>query len=111
MMTNFVERRKKSGMSQWLCAQRSGVSRMRLSLAETGQISLSAEEETAVGQVISEYIAALGSASQTTVLHGFRQLIDPSLTQVFPGSSRSRWSMRAMGMCANETIDFFEFQN
>jgi transcriptional regulator with XRE-family HTH domain len=39
-MTNLLERRKKVGMSQFLCAQRSGISRMRLSLAETGQIEL-----------------------------------------------------------------------
>jgi transcriptional regulator with XRE-family HTH domain len=39
-MTTLVEHRKKIGMSQFLCAQRSGISRMRLSLAETGQIVL-----------------------------------------------------------------------
>jgi hypothetical protein len=44
-------------MSQFLCAQRSGISRMRLSLAETGQIALGPEEEAAVRQVISDYIA------------------------------------------------------
>jgi transcriptional regulator with XRE-family HTH domain len=55
-MTDLVERRKKSGMSQFLCAQRSGLSRMRLSLAETGQIALSSEEEAAVRQVLSDYI-------------------------------------------------------
>ena len=56
-MTNLVGHRKKSGMSQFLCAQRSGISRMRLSLAETGQIRLSSEEEAVVRQVVSEYIA------------------------------------------------------
>jgi transcriptional regulator with XRE-family HTH domain len=56
-MTNWVERRKKSGMSQFLCAQKSGISRMRLSLAETGQIALSPEEEAVVRQVLSEYMA------------------------------------------------------
>jgi hypothetical protein len=56
-MTNLVERRKKSGMSQWLCAQKSGISRMRLSLAETGQVALSAEEEASVHQAVSDYIA------------------------------------------------------
>ena len=55
-MTNLVERRKKSGMSQWLCAQKSGISRMRLSLAETGQVELSAEEEASVRKVVSDYI-------------------------------------------------------
>ena len=56
-MTNLVECRRKSGMSQFLCAQRSGISRMRLSLAETGQIALSPEEEAVVRQVLSDYIA------------------------------------------------------
>jgi transcriptional regulator with XRE-family HTH domain len=44
-MMSLFERRKKCGMSQFLCAQRSGISRMRLSLAETGQIALSPAEE------------------------------------------------------------------
>jgi len=57
-MANLLERRKKSGMSQFLCAQRSGISRMRLSLAETGQIRLSPEEEAALRQVLDEYISA-----------------------------------------------------
>jgi hypothetical protein len=56
-MPNLVEQRKKIGMSQFLCAQRSGISRMRLSLAETGQIALSSEEEALVRQVLSDYIA------------------------------------------------------
>jgi transcriptional regulator with XRE-family HTH domain len=57
-MANLFERRKKSGMSQFLCAQRSGISRMRLSLAETGQIALNADEEAALRQVVTEYISA-----------------------------------------------------
>jgi hypothetical protein len=57
-MKKLVERRKKSGMSQFLCAQRSGIPRMRLSLAETGQIELSEQEEAAVGQALNEYISA-----------------------------------------------------
>jgi transcriptional regulator with XRE-family HTH domain len=57
-MMNLIERRKKVGMSQFLCAQRSGISRMRLSLAETGQIKLSKQEEEAIRQVINEFISA-----------------------------------------------------
>jgi len=57
-MASFVERRKRSGMSQFLCAQRSGISRMRLSLAETGQIELSEQEEEALRKVLNEYISA-----------------------------------------------------
>ena len=55
-MMNLLERRKKSGMSQFLCAQRSGVSRMRLSLAETGQVALTAAEESAIDRALNEYI-------------------------------------------------------
>jgi transcriptional regulator with XRE-family HTH domain len=57
-MKKFVERRKRSGMSQFLCAQRAGISRMRLSLAETGQIELSEQEEKALRLVLNEYISA-----------------------------------------------------
>lgn len=57
-MMNLFERRKKSGMSQFLCAQRSGIPRMRLSLAETGQIALSPKEEAALRQALTEYISA-----------------------------------------------------
>ncbi len=56
-MTNVFELRKKSGMSQFLCAQRSCISRMRLSLAETGQIALSPAEKAALRQVLTEYIS------------------------------------------------------
>jgi hypothetical protein len=56
-MANMVERRRKSGMSQFLRAKNSGIPRMRLLLAETGQIALSAEEEAAVRQVLTDYIA------------------------------------------------------
>ena len=56
-MMSLFERRKKCGMSQFLCAQRSGISRMRLSLAETGQIALSPAEEAALRRVLTEYIS------------------------------------------------------
>ena len=56
-MTNLPERRRKSGMSQFLCAKRSGISRTRLSLAETGQIALSLKEEEVVCQVLADYVA------------------------------------------------------
>lgn len=57
MMMDWIERRKKSGMSQFLCAQQSGVSRMRLSLAETGQVVLTTAEEAAVRRALSDYIS------------------------------------------------------
>jgi DNA-binding XRE family transcriptional regulator len=49
--------RKEVGMPQFLLAQRSGVTRMRLSLFETGQVSLSADEIAAVRRALKEYIA------------------------------------------------------
>ena len=50
-------RRKEVGMPQFLLAQRSGVTRMRLSLFEIGQVLLSADEITAVRRALKEYIA------------------------------------------------------
>lgn len=50
-------RRKQVGMPQFLLAQRSGVTRMRLSLFETGQVSLNADEIAAVRIALREYIA------------------------------------------------------
>lgn len=57
-MMDWIGRRKRSGMSQFLCAQSSGVSRMRLSLAETGQVKLTAQEESAVRRALSDYISS-----------------------------------------------------
>ena len=50
-------RRREVGMPQFLLAQRSGVTRMRLSLFETGQVALTTEEITAVRCALKEYIA------------------------------------------------------
>jgi transcriptional regulator with XRE-family HTH domain len=55
-MTILQVRRKKVGMSQFLLSRSSGVSRMRLSLAETGQITLTSDEEAAVCRALNEYI-------------------------------------------------------
>lgn len=57
-MMDWVERRKKSGMSQFRCAQASGVSRMRLSLAETGQVELTASEKSAVHRALNDFISS-----------------------------------------------------
>jgi transcriptional regulator with XRE-family HTH domain len=57
-MANLFERRRKIGMSQFLCSQRAGISRMKLSLAETGQLTLSDEEQKALDRVLTEYLAA-----------------------------------------------------
>lgn len=56
-MITWIERRKRSGMSQFACAQASGIPRMKLSLAETGQIALTPTEESTVQSVLSDYIA------------------------------------------------------
>jgi len=56
-MPDLAKLRKRSGMSQFLCAQLAGISRMRLSLAETGQVRLTAVEESAVRRVVREFIA------------------------------------------------------
>lgn len=45
-------------MSQFLAANKSGVSRMRLSLAETGQLKLRPEEEFAIREVLRHAIDA-----------------------------------------------------
>jgi len=56
-MMSWIERRKKSGMNQFQCARVSGVSRMRLSLAETGHLKLTAVEEAAVHRVLTHFIS------------------------------------------------------
>jgi transcriptional regulator with XRE-family HTH domain len=58
MMEIVKERRKRAGMSQFQLSQRSGVPRMKLSLAETGQIELSQKEEEALRRALTEYISA-----------------------------------------------------
>ena len=57
-MTNLFERRRKIGITQFVCAQRAGISRMKLSLAETGQLTLSDEEQKALNRALTEYLAA-----------------------------------------------------
>ena len=53
--------RKMAGLTQWELAQQCGLSRMRLSLAECGQLVLRAEEESAVRNVLLDAIKALES--------------------------------------------------
>jgi hypothetical protein len=57
-MATLFERRRKIGMSQFLCSRRAGIPRMKLSLAETGQLTLSDEEQKALNRVLTEYLAA-----------------------------------------------------
>ncbi len=53
MLRNFRER---AGLTQFTVAQKSGVSRMRLSLAENGQLRLTPKEEAAVRDAIHQAI-------------------------------------------------------
>jgi DNA-binding XRE family transcriptional regulator len=53
---NLKELRKMAGLTQWELAQRCGVSRMRLSLAECEQVDVHPEEETSVRGVLLEVI-------------------------------------------------------
>jgi DNA-binding XRE family transcriptional regulator len=53
---NWVELRKKSRMTQWLVANSTGISRMRISLAETGQVWLTPDEEAAVCKAVNDFI-------------------------------------------------------
>jgi transcriptional regulator with XRE-family HTH domain len=55
-MTALRKRRERSGLTQYVVSRRAGVSRMRLSLAECGQLHLLPEEEAAVCRVIREAI-------------------------------------------------------
>lgn len=57
MDEDLFERRKRIGMSQFKLAQDSGISRMRLSLAETGQVYLSGKEVAALRRAVNRYIA------------------------------------------------------
>jgi transcriptional regulator with XRE-family HTH domain len=50
--------REVAGLSQWSAARRTGIPRMRLSLAESGQLALNPEEEAALRQVLRESIQA-----------------------------------------------------
>jgi transcriptional regulator with XRE-family HTH domain len=49
---DLKELRRMADLTQFQLAQRCGVSRMRLSLAECGQLELHANEESAVRQVL-----------------------------------------------------------
>ncbi len=69
----WIELRKRSGISQFSCAKSSGVSRVRLSLAENGHVTLKPEEETAVIRAINDHLknktrefGALASSTSAT---------------------------------------------
>jgi DNA-binding XRE family transcriptional regulator len=74
IMMDWKDRRKKIGMTQFLLAQATGISRMRLSQAETEQLSLSDTEIVAVHRALSEYLA--------TKTQEFRMLLSQEGQQV-----------------------------
>lgn len=53
---NLKATREMAGISQFAAAHESGISRMRLSLAECGQIQLTSDEETALRKVLRRAI-------------------------------------------------------
>ena len=56
-----------SGLSQFTVARESGVPRVRLSLAETGQLELSVEEEVRIRTVLLRAIEARALQLQTVL--------------------------------------------
>jgi transcriptional regulator with XRE-family HTH domain len=56
MSMDLKELRKMAGLTQWELAQRCGVSRMRLSLAECEQVELRPEETIATRKILLERI-------------------------------------------------------
>jgi hypothetical protein len=54
----WVEMRKRSRMTQWVLSSYSGVSRVKISLAETRQVTLTEAEEAAVHKAVSDYVRA-----------------------------------------------------
>ena len=65
--------REMSGLSQFTAAHKSGIPRMRLSLAECGQIDLRPEEQSALREVLREAIE-----QRTTVLRNVLSAIAPT---------------------------------
>jgi len=65
MKNDVKELRKMAGLTQWELAQKCGVSRMKLSLAECGQAELSTDDLAAVNKILREMIA-----NRATKLHG-----------------------------------------
>jgi len=58
MERRLLSLRELSGLSQFTLARKSGIARVRLSLAETGQLELSAEEENRLRTVLLRTIEA-----------------------------------------------------
>lgn len=59
--------RRMADLTQWQLAQRCGVSRMRLSLAECGQVELRKEEELVIRGVLLEVIESRAEQLRTAL--------------------------------------------
>jgi transcriptional regulator with XRE-family HTH domain len=70
---NLRELRRMAGLTQWQLAQRCGVSRMRVSLSECGQVELREEERSAIRSVLLEAIRNRESNIQS-ILAGDRSV-------------------------------------
>lgn len=67
---NLRELRRMAGLTQWQLAQRCGVSRMRISLAECGQLELRQEEEAGVRSVLLDAIKGRESKIRSVLSGG-----------------------------------------
>jgi transcriptional regulator with XRE-family HTH domain len=66
-MENIRKSREVAGLSQFAVAKRTGIPRMRLSLAECGEIELRANELNLVRKILREEIERRASTLQTAL--------------------------------------------
>jgi transcriptional regulator with XRE-family HTH domain len=81
--------REQAGLTQFVVARKAGVPRMRLSLAECGQLRLSREEEAAVREAICN-----GIRQQAAQLH---QLLSGKQAKVERQPSQEQSSQQSVG--------------
>lgn len=67
-MDNLRKTRQVAGMSQFRAAKESGIPRMRLSLAETGQLQLQPAEKAALRSVLRRALAVRRQALDEELL-------------------------------------------
>ena len=71
-MESLLSLREISGLSQFSTARKCGIPRMRLSLAETGQLELSSAEEARIRRVLLRAIEARAVQLQTVLANAAR---------------------------------------
>lgn len=64
---NLRELRRMADLTQWELAQRCGVSRMRLSLAECSQVELRPDETTVIRKVLLDHIESRAAQLMTAL--------------------------------------------